>query len=350
MPKKILVVTSALPFEIGGNLIIAKSLVKKLQEAGFESSLMTVAQNRFGRQSSAYLSARFTDVQKTYLDSEVDQIITFRFPSYAVKHHKHVCWLNHRMREYYDLWDNFYSTIKSPFNKVKEIVRRSLIHKIDNYLLTKNVKKLFAQSKNIQNRLKRFGGIDSEVLYPPPLGNFEYRSESYDDYIFSPSRLTPLKRNSILIKAFSEIKNSNLKCIIAGEGSEKVELEKLIEGLNLKDRIILSGHVGPDKLSEFYGRALAVFFGPYDEDYGLVTLEAMICKKPVITFTDSGGPTELVENDINGFVIDPLPSNLAEIIDLLYNDKNKVKTLGQNGYELSSKISWENTINKLVIV
>ena len=35
----------------------------------------------------------------------IDQVISLRFPSYAVRHPKHVCWLNHTMREYYDLWD-----------------------------------------------------------------------------------------------------------------------------------------------------------------------------------------------------------------------------------------------------
>ena len=37
----------------------------------------------------------------------IDQVISLRYPSYAVRHPRHVCWLNHTMREYYDLWDRF---------------------------------------------------------------------------------------------------------------------------------------------------------------------------------------------------------------------------------------------------
>lgn len=349
-PKNILVVTSALPFEVGGNLLIASYLAKKLEKAGYKSSMMTVPQNRFGRQAGAYLAARFTDVGRTFIDEEVDQVISFRFPSFAVKHKVHVCWLNHRMREYYDLWEKFYSSIESPFNKIKEQLRRSLIHLADRYLLTKNVTKLFTQSKNIQRRLEKYGGIESEVLYPPALGNFDYRCESYGDYIFSPSRLAPLKRNSILIEAFSGIKDSRIKCFIAGEGAEKEELLKLIEKYDLSDRVKLLGHLDSEKLSDYFANSLAVFFGPYDEDYGLVTLEAMKCKKAVLTLTDSGGPTELVMDEVNGFIIEPRSAALAEKIDLLYNNKSKAAALGESGYELSKKFTWEKTIERLIIV
>jgi len=349
-PKKVLVVTSRLPFETGGNLLIASSLVRKLKETGYDSSLFTVPQNRFGRQASAYLSARLTDVGRTYLDEEIDQVISFRFPSFAVKHPRHVCWLNHRMREYYDLWEKFYSGIKSPFNKLKETARKALIHKVDKYLLTKNITKLFAQSKNIQQRLLKYGGIRSEVLYPPPSGSFDYRSESYDDFILSPSRLNPLKRNSMLIRAFSKIEASGLKCYIAGEGDERGELERLIEDLNLNDRVRLLGNLKPDELTTYFSRSLAVFFGPYDEDYRLVTLEAMMCKKPVITFTDSGGPTELVRDDVNGYIIEPEEDALADKINFLYNNKGKAESLGSAGYELATEITWEKTFESLMII
>ena len=66
---------------------------------------MLTPQNRFGRQGSAYLANWLTDVGRTSDDRPIDQVISLRFPSYAVRHPRHVCWLNHTMREYYDLWD-----------------------------------------------------------------------------------------------------------------------------------------------------------------------------------------------------------------------------------------------------
>ena len=67
-------------------------------------------QNRFGRQGAAYLAAWCTDVGVAHEERKVDQVISLRFPAYAVQHHRHVVWLNHRMREYYDLWDQFART------------------------------------------------------------------------------------------------------------------------------------------------------------------------------------------------------------------------------------------------
>ena len=49
--------------------------------------------------------------------------------------------------------------------------------------------------------------------------------------------------------------------------------------------------------------ALAVVYPPFDEDFGYVTLEAFLARKPVITATDSGGPNEFVVDGVNGFVV-----------------------------------------------
>jgi glycosyltransferase involved in cell wall biosynthesis len=348
--KKILVVTSRLPFEEGGNTTIARVLSNKLQKLGYDSAYIEVPQNRFGKQASAYIAARFTSVKRTYIDEEIDQVISFRFPSFAVKHDKHVCWINHRMREYYDLWDNFYSSIQSPLDRIKEKTRRCIIHAVDKYLLTKNVDKLFAQSKNIQSRLCKFGNIKSEVLYPPALGTFEYRCESYDNYIFSPSRLNPLKRNSLLIKAISHLKNIDIKCYIVGDGAEKDNLVKLVNELGLNDKVIFLGYLDSDKLSSYFSNALAIFFGPLDEDYGLVTLEAMMCQKPVLTCSDSGGPTEFVTDNVNGYITSPDPESIAHKISILYNDKSKAESLGNSGFELAKTITWDKTIERLILV
>ena len=105
----IAVVTSSPPFAEGGHLVMARELVRALREEGHETGLVVTPQNRFGRQGSAYLAAWCTDVQLAHEEKKVDQVISLRFPGYAVQHPNHVLWLNHRMREYYDLWDQFSS-------------------------------------------------------------------------------------------------------------------------------------------------------------------------------------------------------------------------------------------------
>jgi glycosyltransferase involved in cell wall biosynthesis len=93
-----------------------------------------------------------------------------------------------------------------------------------------------------------------------------------------------------------------------------------------------------------------VFFGPFDEDYGYVTLEAMLSHKPVITCTDSGGPLEFVEHGRTGFVVEPEPHAIAEVLDQLYRDKDRARIMGDAGYELyqSKDISWEKVVEALL--
>src|SRR3954454_9151837 len=122
--SRVLVVTSAPPMVEGGHLVLARALVQALRESGHESDLVTTPANRFGRQGAAYLANWLTDVGMTGTGEHVDQIITLRFPSYAVRHPRHVCWLNHTMREYYDRWDDWACRL-SPQGRVKETVRRT---------------------------------------------------------------------------------------------------------------------------------------------------------------------------------------------------------------------------------
>ena len=68
------------------------------------------------------------------------------------------------------------------------------------------------------------------------------------------------------------------------------------------DQDVLSS-LPDDELLDQYANALAVPFLPQDEDLGYITLEAQLSGKPVVTCTDSGGPTELVDDGVSGFIV-----------------------------------------------
>ena len=180
---------------------------------------MLTPQNRFGRQGAAYLAAWLTDVGMSHNNRPIDQVVSLRYPSYAVRHPNHVCWLNHTMREYYDQWDAFSAPLswKGPHQRRRAA---ALIHWADRRLLTKNVRKVFTISGAVKARLERWGRIKSEVLYPPPPQR-AYRCETYGDYIFAVSRLAPLKRLSLLIEALAAPEAAGIRCVIAGEGEEQ---------------------------------------------------------------------------------------------------------------------------------
>src|SRR4051794_10263225 len=182
-------------------MVIARSLAQALRDDGHTADIVVTPQNRFGRQASAYIATWFTDVGSSD-GAPIDRVISLRFPSYTVRHPKHVCWLNHTMREYYDLWDRFSAPLTGK-QRLKERARRFAIQSADKYLLSRNVTKLFVQSKTIQQRLAIWPELRPRVLYPPPPQR-PYRCDWHGDYIFMVSRLTPLKRAELLLRALAE--------------------------------------------------------------------------------------------------------------------------------------------------
>ncbi len=342
---RVLVVTSGALFVRGGHLVIAEETCAALRRAGHEAEVLITPQNRFGRQLSAYAATWLTDVGLTADGRPVDQVISFRFPSYAVRHRKHVCWLNHRMREYYDLWQRFTRGLGRK-GRLKEGARRRLYHALDGYLLRRNVTRLVAQSRTIQARLRRFGDIPSDLLYPPAPER-PYRTEGYGDYIFAVSRLHPLKRLDLLVEAAARM-SEPFAIKIAGSGEQEAELRARIRALGLESRVELLGPIDDAQLVEHYARCRAVYFAPQNEDYGFVTLEAFRSGKAVVTATDSGGPPELVADGANGFVTTPTPEGVAVALDVLASNPATAERLGQQGLRDSTAHTWDRAVRELL--
>ena len=344
---KVAVVTSSPPLAEGGHLVIARSVVDALRQAGHDAGLIVTPQNRFGRQASAYLANWLTDVGVAHDGSRIDHVISFRYPSYAVRHPRHVVWLNHRMREYYDLWDRFHATL-SWKARIKERLRRAAIRRVDTHLLTRRVTRVFAQSATIQRRLQRFGNIPSEVLYPPAPPR-PYRCDGYGPEIFAVSRLTPLKRIDLLVRALAEPAAAAVRCTIAGDGEEAARIKHLLRDHGLESRVTLLGAVDAATLVSHLASCRAVVFPAYEEDYGLVTVEAFASGKAVVTCRDSGGPAELVRDGESGFVCEPTPASLAEALARLAGDRGLAERLGAGAAAASAEIAWPNTIARLLL-
>jgi glycosyltransferase involved in cell wall biosynthesis len=342
--SRIAVVTSSPPMIEGGHLVIARSLVHALHDAGHIADLVVTPENRFGRQGAAYLASWLTDLGASGTH-KIDRVISLRFPSYAVRHENHVCWLNHTMREYYDLWDRFSSTL-SPQGRLKEGVRRRAIRAADRYLLGRNVSRLFTISRTVQQRLAMWPEITSSVLYPPAPQR-PYRCDAYGDYIFMVSRLTPLKRADLLIEALATPEGAGIPAVIAGEGDDHARLAAMIERYGLGDRVRLVGRISDDEMLGYLGGCRAVVFPPVQEDYGFVTVEAFASRKAVVTCTDSGGPAELVEDARNGFVVAPTPPALASALRRLWDDRGLAERMGGHAFATGAALSWSDAVRQL---
>jgi glycosyltransferase involved in cell wall biosynthesis len=342
--SRIAVVTSSPPMVEGGHMVIARELVRALRESGHDADIIVTPQNRFGRQASAYIATWLTDVGSSD-GRPIDQVISLRYPSYAVRHERHVCWLNHTMREYYDLWHRFSSTLGRT-GRLKEGFRKRVIHAADRYLLTRNVTRLFVQSRTIQQRLAMWPELRSTVLYPPAPAR-PYRCEGYGDYVFMISRLTPLKRADLLIDALKTPDGAGIRAVIAGDGEEIERLSKVIARLALTDRVLLTGRVSDEEMLDHYARCRAVVFPPVQEDYGFVTVEAFASRKAVVTCRDSGGPAELVEDGVSGFVCEPTAASLGSALRRLFEDATIAERMGAAAFERGRQLNWPDTVKKL---
>jgi glycosyltransferase involved in cell wall biosynthesis len=341
---RIAVVTSSPPLSEGGHMVIARSLVQALRDAGHAADIVVTPQNRFGRQGAAYLATWLTDLG-TSGGEPIDQVISLRYPSYAVRHPRHVCWLNHTMREYYDQWDRFSASL-SPQGRLKERVRRAWIHRADRYLLTRNVRTLFVQSRTILSRLSMWPEVRATVLYPPPPQR-PYRCDAYGDYVFMVSRLTPLKRAELVIDALATRECSGVRAVIGGDGEEAERLRRRIGELGLADRVSLAGRLTEAELLGHLARCRAVCFPPVEEDYGFVTVEAFASAKPVITCHDSGGPAELVRDGETGLVSAPTAAGIAAAIRRLMDDPAGAERMGMAARESVAKLNWPDTVRQL---
>ena len=342
---KILICGIKYPFVYGGSEILIESLRDELRRRGHIVDIITMPFRTLPLDQIVKncLSWRFVDFRR-FDEGFVDLLIVTKFPSYFAKHPNKVVWLQHQLRQSYELKD---SSIGIKGSKETEEFNKWI--KDMDYKVLSEAKKIFSISKNVSYRLKKYNGLYSKVLYPPPKLLGEYRNDDFKDYILYVGRLNDLKRVDLLIDSMRFVKN-NLKCLIVGEGIIKEKLIDLVNKYNLKEKVEFLGFVNDERLLDLYANCLCVFFAPLDEDYGFITIEAFNSEKPVITLSDSGGVLEFVKHEKNGFILNENPEEIANVFDYLYKNKGIAKSLGLKGKETVEFITWDYVIDNLLSV
>ena len=90
-------------------------------------------------------------------------------------------------------------------------------------------------------------------------------------------------------------------------------------------------------------------FPPLQEDYGFVTVEAFAARRAVITCVDSGGPAELVEDGISGFVCQPTPEAIAAAMRRLADDRSLAERMGTAAHAAGARLTWAETVRQLIV-
>lgn len=332
---KVAIVTTRSPTgAAGGAERFYDALVAAFRTAGHATSELAVPSDEpdFATIQGNYLACYDLDV------SSYDMVISTKAPTWLVQHPRHVCYLVHTIRVFYDMFEAAFPKATAELN-----AQRRWIQDLDTAALSSpRCKAVFTIGQEVSRRLREWNRLDAEALHPPLWGD-RFREGAFGDYLLMPGRLHAWKRVDLVIRAMRKVKSS-LRLVIVGTGEAEAELRDLAAG---DPRIEFRGHVDDAELVDMYAGALAVPFVPLREDYGYVTLEAFASGKPVVTCEDSGEAAAIVRAARGGYVSAPEPAAIAEILDRLQNNPVLARKMGQRGRAWTKALSWGRIVERL---
>lgn len=180
-----------------------------------------------------------------------------------------------------------------------------------------------------------YNGVDSGRLTPDPA------ARSPEPLFIYLGRLKKYKRVDIVIRAFAELRSSRATLEIAGVGDYRASLERLVESLQLTDRVKFLGFVPEADKTRLLRRAWASTLASPKEGWGISNLEAAACGTPVIA-TNAPGVRESVLDGKTGFLIPPNnPRAMAVAMRRLVDSPSLVGELGLNGRRFAEGFTWD---------
>jgi glycosyltransferase involved in cell wall biosynthesis len=168
------------------------------------------------------------------------------------------------------------------------------------------------------------------------------KERKYD--IISLSRLDKNKNISLLLNVIAKLKNTiNVQVLIAGDGSEYNNLKIEAKLLAIENNVHFIGWVEEDEIINIFNNAKIFVLCSKGEGFPLSLLEAMACGcVPIVT--DVGDVSDVVLNDLNGYIIKDYSNEnqMAAIIESLIKSPDKIKKLSFKAKEVKTKYSFEN--------
>ena len=306
--------------------------------------------------------------------SRYDLVISTQPPSFAIQHPRHISLFYHHLKIVYDLHDLVQEA--GLFDLALHRRATAIIRETDQHFVDK-VSLFLAGSETVKGRLSRFNGVgDRTVLFQAGIDEdiFDFQgSVSYEGPICVGRHEFP-KRPELFIHAMKHL--PDLKGVVIGAGGFTLALydaDRYLGDLhrhgeeiddhtlwtrtifeirrtadlnrpqpNYNSNVSFYGYVPRQDLIKAYQGALCVVCPAYGEDFGLTALEAMAFHKPVIVCRDGGGYVELVQDGVNGLLVEPTGGAIASAILRLAEDRDLAKRMGEAGYQKSRQFSWEN--------
>jgi glycosyltransferase involved in cell wall biosynthesis len=239
----------------------------------------------------------------------------------------------------------------------KALWQRTLIHlgsqvfRIVDRLAWNRYRRVIAISTEARRRAVagRLAPAEAIEVVHPGLG-FEPPAPSrrFDAFFLLPGRIMWTKNIELGIQAFSEFRERNpefrhFKLKIAGMVDCKSEtyLARLQALASVAGNIEFQIRPSDAELAELYRSCHATLFTAFNEDWGIVPLESMAFGKPVIA-VNRGGPTESVQHNVTGLLVEPDAGSFAAAMANLAGDAILNARMGAAGHWHSRKYSWSS--------
>lgn len=245
--------------------------------------------------------------------------------------------------------------LKIPFmitvhgESVEDLARRGSRFKTSKIAIEK-AHAIIAVSSKIVNRIeevtlrKRDIFLISNGYVPSDIKVIKEAKGTFD--ILFAGTLTPRKGASYLIKAFAELVNDKERLHIVGEGEEMNKLINLVNHLEINNKVKFYGFLDHTKLMKKMSECDVFIMPSWKEAFGVVYIEAMSFKKPVIG-TVGEGIEDVIKNGDNGLLVEPQNvKSIVEKIQLLRDDEDLRNKIALRGYETSKNLTWENNAIK----
>lgn len=236
-------------------------------------------------------------------------------PTYIVSFNYHISFFLVLLKSFFKfkLFSRSISTFSENFKN-----RTSIFDKIKIKLLTYGLKKsdlVISQSEGMKKDLNKFNIKKIEVINNPINPKYlNIQEDKKEDFILFVGRLSKEKRIDDLLKAFCNV-NENYSLYIIGNGILKDELKNLATKLQIMNRVKFLGH--KSNIEEYYTKARCTLLSSLYEGFPNVLVESIACGTPVVSYNCPNGPSEIIIDGVNGYLVDYLD------IEDLYKKINK---------------------------